>query len=267
MSKIRTIFDRIHYENRVGYTYKEGNIAYLDPLPLTRPFTMPRAQRIIALCIFIVGIVIAVILINTFVVSRWSESMMRENTIQANMTREPAITTIPLMTTLINRSDEEIKDLFKNDGFLILDVSDKNKSSDMALYRLPNDVTLEEAQRFYQQGLNSLNAVDGSRFFVGSWYFATERVNGTSMIVRYADFSTTDPQIAVQNALAKEGIDPASVTKSGIDDSGNTFTSGNVIVEGVNCSWKISALPLKEVYKIPGLTDSGCYVGFRINKS
>ncbi len=267
MSRIRTIFDRIHYENRVGYTYKEGNIAYLDSLPLTRPFRMPKAQRIIALCIILIGIIIAIILVNTFVVSRWSDSMKRENTIQANMEREPAIATIPLMTALINRSNEEIKNMFINDGFLILDISDKNKTSDMALYRLPKDVTLEEAQRYYQQGINSLNAVDGSRFFVGSWYFATERFNGTSMIVRYADFSSSDPQIAVQNALAKEGIDPASVSKSGIDDSGNTFISGSVIIEGVNCSWKISALPLKEVYKISGLTDTGCYVGFRINKS
>ena len=84
------------------------------------------------------------------------------------------------------------------------------------------------------------------------------------MVVRYADFSTADPQVAVQNALTKQGFNPESITESGVDDSGNTFSLGSIDVDGTMCTWKISALPLKDMYSISGLPEDACYIGVRV---
>ena len=43
-----SLADRLLYTNRKSYTDQEGNIAYLDAKGLRRPFSMPKAQRVIA---------------------------------------------------------------------------------------------------------------------------------------------------------------------------------------------------------------------------
>jgi hypothetical protein len=88
------------------------------------------------------------------------------------------------------------------------------------------------------------------------------------MVVRYIDFSTGDPQIAVQNAIMKEGFDTGSITESGEDDSGNTFSTGSFTIDDASYTWKVSALPLEEIYSISGLPEkSACYVGVRVTRS
>jgi hypothetical protein len=83
------------------------------------------------------------------------------------------------------------------------------------------------------------------------------------MVVRYADFTTGDPQVAIRSALEKEGFDANNV-ESGVDDSGNSFSTGGVDVNGTQCTWRISAVPLSDYYAISGMPENACYVGVRI---
>ena len=69
---------------------------------------------------------------------------------------------------------------------------------------------------------------------------------------------------AFRKALEAEGFDPESVAESGVDDSGNTYSMGTVDVDGVLCSWKISALKLDEIYSISSAPEEACYVGVRL---
>ena len=62
MAKTHSLIDHIYYENRKDYTHVEGEVAYLDPAPLRRPFEMPRYQRIIALVIVAVAVIIGFLL-------------------------------------------------------------------------------------------------------------------------------------------------------------------------------------------------------------
>ena len=264
MPDFRTAIDRIHYENRRGYTKKRGNISYLDGTPLSRPFDMPRAQRIIALVIVAVAVVIGFALVNNLVIARFQAAADEEKAVIENLARGSSIETIPNVASLIGLDNDGIKAAFAESGYTIYDATKQDDSTDMVLYRIPPDMDLSEAAVLYGRGVGSLDAADASRLLNGSWYFAVDRVNGTSMVVRYADFTSGDPEVAVHDAIAKEGFSAESITDSGVDDSGNTYSMGTLDAGGTTCTWKVSALPLKEMYSIAGLPENACYVGVRV---
>ena len=264
MADLQSLVDHIHYENRKEYTRVEGDIAYLDGTPLSRPFSMPRIQRIIAIVIIAIAVVIGATFINNTVVASLRETLQAEQTINVNLAREASIETIPRMNELIVMGDDEIRARFEESGFTVYDASDPSDPTSMILYKLPSDMGIEDAMTMYAKGISNLSGVQASKLLNGSWHLGTDRNGGTTMVVRYVDFSTGDPQRAVQNALAKEGFDPASITDSGEDDSGNTYSQGTLDASGVACSWKISALPLSDMYSISGLPSDACYVGVRV---
>ncbi|MBQ9041269.1 MAG: teichoic acid transporter [Eggerthellaceae bacterium] len=264
MADLHSLVDHIYYENRRDYTHVEGDVAYLDGTPLRRPFEMPRTQRVIAIIIVIIAIVIGFMFLNNTVFQAMRETAQAEEMLEANLARQASIETIPPMAQFIKMSDDDIRANLQEAGYNVYDASDPEDPTNMVLYKLPSDVSVEEAAGMYAKGIGSLSAAQAAKILVGSWYLNADRNGWTSMVVRYADFSTGDPEVAVQNALAKEGFDPQAITESGEDDSGNTFSSGTLDADGTACSWKISALPLDEMYSVSGLPEEACYVGIRV---
>ncbi len=264
MADLQSLVDHIHYENRCDYTHVEGEVAYLDGSPLARPFAMPRLQRVIATVIIIIAVALGAFFVYNTALRGLQETLQAEQIVKNNLAREASIDTVPVMAQVVNLSDEDILNRFLGSGYIIYDASDPNDPTNKVFYKLPADVSVEEAAAMYARGISKLSAVQGSKLLNGSWYFSADRNGGTSMVVRYADFSTGDPSRAVQNALAKEGIAQDAVTESGVDDSGNTYSMGTIDAEGTACSFKVSALPLSEMYSISGLPEDACYVGIRL---
>lgn len=258
--------DMLHYTNRRTYSDTKGDIAYLDGAPLRRPFSMPAGQRFLAFIIVAVAIVLGFLFINSTVISALRETAQAAQAIENNLARQASIETIPNMADLINRNDKGVKKAFKKAGYTVFDASSESDSEDMTLYKLPADVTLDEASVLYAKGISNLNAVQATKLLVGSWQFVAERSVGTSMVVRYADFTTGDPLVAVQNALQKTGFDPESVTDSGVDDSGNTYSTGTLQADDATCVWRISAIPLDEIYDINNMPEEACYIGVRVTR-
>lgn len=264
MAKTHSLIDHIYYENRKDFNHVEGDIAYLDGTPLRRPFSMPMTQRVIALVIVVAAAVLGFLFLNNTLFAHFREVAQSEQATAENLTRQPSIETIPQMSQLVLLGDDDIREQFQSAGYTVYDASDPNDPTNMVLYKLPKDVSVEDAAAMYAKGIGNLSSAQASKLLVGSWYFNADRSGATSMVTRYADFSTGDPKVAVQNALNKEGFDPASITESGEDDSGNTFSLGSIDVDGVHCTWKISALPLKDMYSVSGLPEDACYVGVRV---
>ena len=264
MPDLHSLVDRLYYTNRRTYSVKEGNVAYLDGSPLRRPFSMPLGQRIIAAVFVVAALVLGGLFINNTVLSTMRETAAAEQAVANNLTRQASIETIPTMTELVKLDDGEIRAEFQGKGFTMFDASALNNTEDMVLYKLPSDVSADEAAAMLAKGINGLSAAEATKLLNGAWYFAAERTGGTSMVVRYADFTTNDPQVAVSRALEKEGFDSSTIKESGVDDSGNTFSMGDIEIDDKAYTWKISALPLKEMYSINKMPENACYVGVRI---
>lgn len=263
MPDLHSLVDRLYYTNRRDYTVKKGNVAYLDASPLKRSLSMPAGQRVVAIIIVAAAIILGVLFVNNTVLASIREAEAAEKAITDNLARQASIDTVPIMSDLVKLDDDEIRAAFANAGYTIFDASALNTSVDMALYKLPADMTTDEAAGMLSKGVNSLTAAEATKLLNGSWYFATERSGGTSMVVRYADFATADPQVAVVHALEKQGIDSSTISESGVDDSGNTFSMGTAEIGKKAYTWKISALPLGDMYSINKMPEGACYVGVR----
>ena len=265
MQNPKSFVDRLHYDGRREYTDRRGQVAYLDGSRLARPADMPRLQKVIALVILAAAVVIGGIIVNELVISKWRESANAEQAVVDNLAREASIESIPVISSLVTLDDGTVKAELEGAGNKLYDASATDDSSDMVLYRVPSDVATSEAASMYVKGVGSLNAQQASKLLNGSWYFAVDRVGNPSMVVRYADFKNSDPQQAIQDAIKKQGFDASTVTDSGVDESGNTFMSGTVDANGTPCTWKVSSVPLNEVYSISGLPEDACYVGIRVS--
>ena len=261
----KSLSDILYYDSERDYDVRKGDVMYLDAKPLKRRRSMGTAGKIFVSIVAVVAVLIGYQFINNLVIAPMQEAAsIQENTLK-NLERQASVETIPLLADVINRSDDDIRALFDSCNYVCYDMTEANGGT-LTLYKLPSDVSLEEGEALLTRGVDSLNSEQASRLLQGSWYFAADRVGGTTMVTRYVDFSTGVPEVALQNALAKEGFDPASQTDAGEDDSGNTYITGNIDINGENCTWRISALPITEIYDVQGLPEKAVYVGVRITK-
>lgn len=261
---LESYLDKLFNGSPKEYTVRRGNVAYLDASPLKKPFDMPAGQRFLALVFVVAAAIIGFIFINNTIIASARSAELDAKSLEENIARTQSITTVPNMVSLATLSDEEIWSQFEGQGYRLYDVSERSGSSNMAFYKLPEDVTTEQADSLFKEGFNKASASSVAKVLNGAWYFSSDRNGWTSMVVRYADFTTGDVQKAIQSAIEHEGFSSDSITNSGVDDSGNTFTAGTAEADGVGCTWRVSALPLDDMYSTRGLPDNATYVGIRV---
>lgn len=263
MVDLHSLADRLFYANRRDYTVRDGGTLYLDGSPLSRPFAMPLAQKIILAVIIVAAIVVGGFFVNDTVFANVRAQEKVEKAISDNLARQAAIETIPNVASLIPLSDDEIRSTFQQAGYNMYDASSLSDDDSLILWKLPNDVTTEEGALMLSQGIKKLDASEATKILNGSWKFEADRINGTSLVVHYVDFTTGDPQVAIRSAVEKEGFDVNSL-ESGTDDSGNSYSTGGIDVNGTQCTWRVSAVPLSDYYSISGMPENACYVGVRV---
>ena len=261
----KSLADILYYDSEREYDVRKGDVMYLDDKSLKRKRTPSAIGKIFILVIVVVGIVIGGIFINDTLLAPMREAENIQAQTQENLTRPGGIETVPLMTDVVNLDDDGIKWLFSEYNYEWYDMTEANGGT-LTLFKMPEDVTVEEGEALLIRGIDSLNSAQASKLLQGSWYFSADRVGGTTMVTRYVDFSTGTPEVALQNALAKQGFDPESQVDAGVDESGNSFITGHIEVDGVPCTWRISALPITEIYDVQGLPEEAVYVGVRITK-
>lgn len=266
MSFIDSISDYLHYENRKDYTVRVGNITYLDTSPLSRPFNMPLAQRSILIGVLVAAVIIGLVWFNNTALEAIRESNARMESIESNLQRPGALEALPSMTQIASKDANGILSSFQEAGYQIYDATAPNDEGDIAVYRIPGDMNYDEAAALFAKGIAGLDAADATKLLNGMWYFETDNANGTK-VIRFADFSTADPQVAVRNALSKQEFSQDSISESGVDDSGNTYSMGSFDADGGSYTWKVSALPLSDMYSISGLPENACYVGIRVTRA
>lgn len=248
---------------RKEYVETDGPVRYLDGSGLLRPLDMPRQQLAIMAAFVVAAAIIGGILLFNILDSVQGSAARSQASVEENLAREVSYD-LPVLPSLIQLDDGSIKQSFVDAGFTTYEPSPTEDGSGFELIKLPSDVSLEEAGLLYLQGVANLDAADAARLLNGSWTLTVERGDSLSMRVRYADFSSGSVAAAVDAAIASEGFDAAAASEAAVDESGNTYRTGTVDVDGTTYSWRVSAIALSEVYSISGLPESATYVGIRI---
>lgn len=251
----------------------EDATLYPDGSGLLRPVNMPGQAWIVALAFAAVALGIG---------AWWGSSTMGGiedsvrlslATVEENLEREVTYN-LPQVATLLDLDNQAILAKFEEEGLTIYNLSAEDESDEqdegsgeaLNIMKLPSDVSLSDAAVMLSRGIANLDAARAAKLLNGSWTLQVDREAGVNDVVRYVDFSSGSVEAAIEAAIAIEGFDPATVSEDtqGVDDAGNTYKQGTVQVGATNYTWRVSAVPLEEVYDIAGLPEESVYVGIRV---
>lgn len=260
----RPLWDQLF--NRQKSTVRIGDVSYLDGAELTRPQEMPMRVRTIMFAAMAVAAIIGGLFLTKYFDQILNEPIRQQEALQANLTREVSLD-LPQLANFMTENDEDIMASLVDTGYTLYERTPVGTNLDggFEVIKLPPDMTIEEAGLMYMQGIDRLSAADAVRLLKGAWTLDVSRKAGTSMRVRYADFDSGSIEAAVQTAMQAEGLENATVTDSGVDDSGNTFQAGTVKADGETYSWRVSVIDLSEMYDIAGLPNTAFFVGIRFS--
>ncbi len=253
---------------RNEYVDTEGPVRYLDGSGLERPLDMPKPQIAIMIAFVVVAALIGGYLLFNVLDAVKGGAARAQASVEENLSREVSYD-LPSLTSYIAMNDDEIKQALADAGLTVIDKGGMSEDPDAALelIKLPADVSELDAGMMYSKGVSKLTASEAALLLNGSWTLNADRSEETSIRLRYADFSSGSLDAAIDSAIAAEGFDPATVAEDGmgVDEVGNTFKQGTVEANGTTYTWKVSAIPLSEMYDISGLPDTATYVGVRLS--
>lgn len=253
------------YKER-AYDNRHGEVRYLSQKGLDKQLTMPKIHVYIMLVMVAIAVVVGVWLYTNFFNQVDGAIARTEQATQANLTREVSYD-FPLLSHLVVFNDADMQQSFKDSGLTTYALSDEGDVTGFSIAKLPADVTEVEAAAMYAKGVARLGASDAAKLLRGSWTLTVDHEGGTSLRLRYADFDSGSVDLALDAAIANQGFSLDTVgDDQGVDDAGNTYKAGMVIAEdGQTYTWRVSVLPLSEIYDISGLPSSAAYVGVRLS--
>lgn len=254
--------------HRNDYVDNDGPVRYLDGSGLDRPLDMPRKQIAVMAAFVLVAAVIGGFLVFNVLDAVQGSAARSKASVEENLSRDVSYD-LPNLASLAALGDDDIKQNFADAGFTTYDNSKEGEYPEggFELIKLPSDVPLDDAAVLYAQGVSNLTAADAALLLNGSWTITVDRENSLDLRLRYADFSSGSVDAAIQHAMDAEGFDAATVPEedgSGVDESGNTFKTGTLDVDGTTYTWRVSAIALSSVFDISGLPESAVYVGIHL---
>lgn len=246
------------------YSVEQGNIRYMDGSRLSRPITMPRGQQIVAAVFVVIAVFIGFRLASDAIGAVSASNEQNQASVEENLSR--AVTyDLPVLTQLVDLDDQTILDTFTNAGYTIYNQTTEGTGG-LDLVKLPADVTVADAAAMYAKGVSSLSASNAALLLNGCWSLSIDRNDGLNFSVKYADFSASTLEAAIESAIVSEGFDQTNLSSNGVDtdEVGNKFQSGTVDIDGTTYTWRVSATALSDKYDIKGLPDTAAYVGIRL---
>ena len=249
------------FHRHTDYSIEQGNIRYMDGSSLLRPMDMPRSQQIIMAVFVIIAVIIGVRLATGAITAVSDSNTQSKTSVEENLARSVSYN-LPVLTQMVDMDDQAILDSLTAAGYTVYNQTAEGTAG-LDLVKLPSDVTVADAAAMYAKGVGSLSASQAALLLNGSWTLTVDRADTLSMAVKYADFSSSTLEAAIQAAIAAEGFEVSSASMD-TDEVGNTFQTGTVDIDGDTYTWRVSAAPLSDKYDIKGLPSTAAYVGIRL---
>ncbi len=241
----------------------DAKVLYPNVDVLKRPLDPPSPVRRGIALMFIVAALIGAAFLAWYFDGVVNEPQRQEQEMADNLSQDIAYD-LPQLYPLMALDDAAILGTFQEAGLSVFEMPAKENSTVWQVIKLPAGVSAAEAGAIYLSGVDKVGAADAARLLNGAWDLKVDRENGVNMVLHFADFKSKSVDAAVQAAIAAEGLTDSSIEKSGEDESGNTYTMGTITGDTGTYSWRVSAIPLSEIYAINGLPEDAVYVGVRM---
>ena len=249
------------FHRHTDYSIEQGNVRYMDGSSLLRPVDMPRSQKIIMAAFVVIAVIIGFRLATGAITAVSDSNTQSKASVEENLARSVSYN-LPVLTQMAEMDDQTILDSLTAAGYTVYNQTAEGTAG-LDLVKLPSDVTVADAAAMYAKGVGSLSASQAALLLNGSWTLTVDRADTLSMAVKYADFSSSTLEAAIQAAIAAEGFEASSASMD-TDEVGNTFQTGTVDIDGDTYTWRVSAAPLSDKYDIKGLPSTAAYVGIRL---
>lgn len=249
------------FHRHTDYSIEQGNIRYMDGSSLLRPMDMPRSQQIVMAVFVVIAVIIGVRLAAGAITAVNDSNTQNKASVEENLSRTVSYN-LPVLTQMADMDDQAILDSLSAAGYTVYNRTAEDTVG-LDLVKLPEDVTVADAAAMYAKGVGGLSASQAALLLNGSWTLTVDRSDTLTMAVKYADFSSSTLEAAIQAAVAAEGFQATS-TSTDTDEVGNTFQTGTVDIDDVTYTWRVSAAPLSDKYDIKGLPSNAAYVGIRL---
>ncbi|WP_172135812.1 teichoic acid transporter [Adlercreutzia sp. ZJ473] len=248
--------------------FENESIRYFDAPALSRPLEMPQSVRAGALAGMLVAAVIGGIILFQYFDAIVNAPAREQAALEENLARAVPVE-VPAIMSFMTMSDEEVMGALNASGATLYERVAPGTSEDgsFEVIKLPEGVTVADAGAMYVAGIDNLGAADAVRLLNGAWDLTVNHTNGSLVRVRYADFTSLSVQEAVQSAINAAGLGECAIDDSGVDESGNTYAAGVIESEGNVYNWRVSALPLSEMYDISGVPETASYVGIKLTSA
>lgn len=243
----------------------DGPVRYIDGSALERPIEIPPAFKAVMAVFVVVAGLIGFNIWNG-INDRIVNAPVREaEATETNLTREVDYG-FPILQSFIQMDDASILQLFTDAGYSIYNLNSADESVGMGfdIIKLPPDVSTVDAALMYGQGVSNLSSSQVALLLNGSWRLTLGRSGNTDLSLKYADFSSGGVDAAVQNAIIVQGLAETTLGESGVDSVGNTYQEGQVNINGIIYTWRVSSCELSAVYSVSGLPETATYVGVRM---
>lgn len=251
-----------------SYSNQQGSIRYLDSGKIHRSITMPMPARFVLLAFFLVALAIGGYIVAKTYDTIYGSQERAKAEISQNLSRDVDYQ-LPKLKKYVGLGDEDIFARYDSKGVNYFISSEENEYPDggFELVKLPADVDNAEGQELYNKGISSLKATDASLILNGMWTMVLDRSEGFNVSLRYVNFTAKDMDAAINEAMEQQGFSAKSILKedgSGVDESGNTFKAGTVKIGGERYRWRVSVIPMEEIYDIKGMPEDAIFVGIRL---
>lgn len=261
--KVGSLLKNSDDEQKATRRKLDGPIIYPNGQALNRPLDMPKNVRLGMTVVMIIAAIIGIAFLAWYFDGIVNEPKRQQEAITESLSKDVSYD-LPSLYSLMPLDDASIYQTLEASGLSLYEMPAKEGSSLYQLVKLPPDVSAVDAGTMYLAGMDNISAADAARLLNGSWDLQVDRQNGTNMVLHFADFSSGNVDTAVQSALSAEGLTDANIEDSGEDSAGNTYVSGTITGDAGTYSWRVSALPLSEIYSISGLPENAVYVGIRM---
>ena len=259
----------LHSSKHASQGDSTQTITYMTRPNLDRPMNMPGNSKYIIRGFLAAACVIGALLFYFYYSSVYGAAETNQKACEENIAREVSYD-FPYLPDFMTLDDATIQQNLLDSGLQIYCTSEPTEEDpDLAttLFKLPGDIEFETGTALVDRGYDALNAKDAALLMNGSWELSINRSEGTSISFHYIDFVSGAPEQAVEAAIANLQFDESTVGEDdrGVDDIGNTYAAGSAEdSDGNSYTWRISCLPLSDMYSIKNMPETAMYVGVRV---
>lgn len=188
----------------------------------------------------------------------------KETAKNAELLARPIDLQLPLLRDWIWTAPDDARAHLAQSGLSIIDMSteeDIASNTTYDIFKAPSDLDLGISNAILNRDLAQVRNSDLVHFLSDSWELRYHWDSHFYISTKAYNFSSPTIEDAIAASVAYQGWDVGTVVESGVDTAGNTFQGGTITIDNNVYNWRVSAIPLDQMYNVANLPADAFYVG------